>query len=472
MKYIQATWERDEEDVYEPHIAEKDLTEVEPDVNLPDSVTRDSVELPQLSEPHVARHYTRLSQMNYGIENGPYPLGSCSMKYNPKYPLSLWGDANNVVHPDRDSETVQGTLEIQHRLQEALKVMGGMDEVSLQPPAGAAGEFAGILIAKAYHRDNGDERSEVIIPDTAHGTNPATAAMAGYDVVEIESNDKGCMDVEALRAAVSEETAALMLTNPNTVGVFEDDIEEIAEIVHDVGGLLYYDGANLNATLGRVRPGDMDYDIMHFNVHKTFSQPHGGGGPGAGPIGVKEKLAEYLPTPHVRKTDEGEYERYEPDKTIGKVHGFHGNWLVHLWVWSYIYRLGESGMRDITNKAVLNANYLGEKIDLDIPYKPWFHEFVATAQPHDASDFGKRMLDYGVHPPTTKFPLIVSQALMTEPTEMEAKDSLDDLAYAMNEVNKEDEETLAASPRNTSVNRVDQTTADRNPTLSWHAMSD
>ena len=470
MKFQQATYEDDANERYEPHLAEKDQTTVETDTSLPDELTRDEIELPELSEPELARHFTRLSQMNWGVENGPYPLGSCTMKYNPKFTEEIAADPAGAIHPQRPDETVQGTLAIMHTLQDYLARIGGMDAVTLQPPSGAAGEFTGISIAKAYHRANDDPRSEVIVPDTAHGRNPATATMAGYDVVEIESNDKGQMDLDAVRAACSEETAALMLTNPNTVGVFEENITELAEAVHDVGGLMYYDGANLNALMGRVRPGDIGYDIMHYNVHKTFATPHGGGGPGAGPVGVKEELREFLPNPHVRETEEGDYEFYEPAQTIGKVHGHHGNWPVLLKSFAYIYRLGDEGLLDMGEKAILNANYLASQIDFEIPYEPFFHEFVASAGEHHATDVAKMMLDNGVHAPTTAWPEIVPQALMTEPTEIESKDSLDTLAAGFNAAAHASDEELHEAPTSTSARRVDQTDADRNPQLTWDAI--
>jgi glycine dehydrogenase subunit 2 len=375
------------------------------------------------------------------------------------------------VHPDRDESSLQGTLAVHAQLSDYLARIGGMDAVSLQPPAGAAGEYTGVLVAKAYHEHNGDERSEIVIPDSAHGTNFASAALAGFDVVELPSGDDGRVDLDALEAALGDETALLMLTNPNTLGLFERDIEEIATMVHDAGGLLYYDGANLNALLGRARPGDMGFDIMHYNVHKTFATPHGGGGPGAGPVGVSEDLAPFLPAPRVRETD-GSYELYEPEHTIGKVHGFSGNWLVILKACAYIARLGDQGLDDASAKAVLNANYLAEQIDYDVPFQPFHHEFVASAGEQDAADVAKRMLDYGVHPPTTKWPQLVSEALMTEPTEVENRRSLDLLANAFNKVAAEDTETLEAAPNRTSARRIDQVQAARNPRLSWQALED
>ena len=467
MDHDQARYSR--EGVYEPLLSEKDTTEVAVESSLPHDLTRDAVELPGLSEPELARHYTRLSQMNWGVESGPYPLGSCTMKYNPKFTEDAAADPNAAVHPDRTERSVQGTLELLYGLQEMLARIGGMDAVTLQPPAGAAGEFTGIRIAKAYHEANGDERSEVVVPASAHGTNFATAAMCGYDVVELPSNDEGRVDLDALDAAVGEETAALMLTNPNTVGLFERDIETIAETVHDAGGLLYYDGANLNALLGRARPGDMGFDIMHYNVHKTFATPHGGGGPGAGPVGVVSDLAPFLPRPVVRERENG-YELHDPEESIGKVHGFHGNWLVAVKAYAYIARLGDEGLLDASASAVLNANYLASQIDCEVPYGPFHHEFAATAGDRDAADVAKRMLDFGVHPPTTKWPEFVPEAMLTEPTEIESKATLDDLAAAFDAALADDADALAEAPSRTTARRIDQVSAARNPRLSWQAL--
>ncbi|MFW6321942.1 MAG: aminomethyl-transferring glycine dehydrogenase subunit GcvPB [Halohasta sp.] len=460
---------------HEPLLSEKDDTTVEIDETdspLPDELTRDALTLPGLSEPEIARHYTRLSQMNWSIDSGPYPLGSCTMKYNPKFTEDVAADPNAAIHPDRSADSAQGNLGLLYGLQEYLATIGGMDAVTLQPPAGAAGEFTGILVAKAYHDHHGNDRSEVIIPASAHGTNFATAAMAGYDVVELTAAEDGRVDLEALKAAVSEETAALMLTNPNTVGLFERDIVEIAETVHDAGGLLYYDGANLNALLGRGRPGDMGFDIMHYNVHKTFATPHGGGGPGAGPVGVVDELAEFLPSPRIRETDDGDYERFEPARSIGKVHGFSGNWLVLVKAYAYIARLGDEGLSDASAKAVLNANYLAEQVELDVPYGPFHHEFAATAGDRDAADVAKRMLDFGVHPPTTKWPEMVPEAMLTEPTEIESKRTLDQLAEAFNAAYGDTDEALETAPSRTTAARIDQVSAARNPRLSWQALDD
>jgi len=481
----QALWNDAASDGHEPLLSEKDSTTVSTaDSALPEGLTRDSVELPALSEPELARHYTRLSQMNYSIDTGPYPLGSCTMKYNPTFVEDIASRPAAATHPDQPEETVQGTLQVYHELQDYLGRIGGMDAVSLQPPAGAAGEFTGILVTRAYHEHNGegDVRNEVVVPASAHGTNFASAALAGYDVVELPPAEDGRVDIEALQSAVGSETAALMLTNPNTLGLFERRIEEIADIVHDAGGLLYYDGANLNALLGRARPGDMGFDVMHYNVHKTFATPHGGGGPGAGPVGVTDELAPFLPAPRVRKMsdrattngagDKIEYELFDPERSIGKVHGAMGNWLVLLKTHAYISRLGDEGLHDASAKAVLNANYLGAQIDLDIPFGPFHHEFVASAGDRDAADFAKAMLDHGVHPPTTKWPEIVSEALMTEPTEAESKRTLDQLATAFDAVQNADDETIDNAPTTTSARRIDQTEAARHPRLSWHALDD
>ena len=480
MIYDQARWSRPDEHVYEPLLSEKDETTVAIDESpLPDDLTRDSISLPELSEPELARHYTRLSQMTYGITSGPYPLGSCTMKYNPTFTEDVAAHPQASVHPDRSARSIQGTLALLSGLQDQLARIGGMDAVSLQPPAGAAGEFAGILVAQAYHEANGDdgERDEIIVPDTAHGTNFASAAMAGFEVVEIPSAEDGRVDLEALEAAAGERTALFMLTNPNTLGLFERDIEIIAETIHDAGGLLYYDGANLNALLGQARPGDMGFDVMHFNVHKTFATPHGGGGPGAGPIGVTDELAEFLPAPRVRERERerghgNRFELFDPERTVGKVHGFAGNWLVLVKAYAYIARLGDEGLADAATKAVLNANYLASQIDYEIPFAPFHHEFVASAGDQDAADVAKRMLDFGVHPPTTKWPEIVPEALMTEPTEIENRDSLDQLAEAFDRVATEADETLTGAPNRTAARRIDQVQAAREPVLSWQYLDE
>ncbi|RLG92375.1 aminomethyl-transferring glycine dehydrogenase subunit GcvPB [Candidatus Bathyarchaeota archaeon] len=456
---------------------------------LPAEVRRASPpRLPQLSEVEVLRHYTRLSQMNYGVDLGFYPLGSCTMKYNPKINevlAELPGVA--MVHPYQDEETVQGILEILYRLERWLAEITGMHEVCLQPAAGAHGEFLGALLMRAYHNFNGEggKRSEIIVPDSAHGTNPASGTMAGFKIVVVPSNSEGCVDLEALKAAVSERTAGLMLTNPNTLGIFERNIEEIAETIHSAGGLLYYDGANLNAILGKIRPGDMGFDIVHINIHKTFGTPHGGGGPGAGPIGVSEKLAEFLPVPRI-VYDGNRYKLdYDKPHAVGKIRSFYGNVAVLLKAYAYILSLGAEGLKETAEISVLNANYLVKKLreipELSLPYdekKPRKHECVFGVEKLEkqtgvsALHVAKRLLDYGFHAPTIYFPLIVKEALMIEPTESFEKETLDRFAEAMREIVKEARETpekVLNAPENTAVPRVDEVKAShpRTMTLSW-----
>ena len=444
--------------------------------------------LPQLSEVEVVRHYMRLSQMNYGVDLGFYPLGSCTMKYNPKINEALAGlPGINMIHPYQDEETVQGILEILYRLERWLAEITGTHEVCLQPAAGAHGELLGALIMRAYHKFNGEpqKRSEIIVPDSAHGTNPASGTMAGFKIVVVPSDSEGCVDLEALKEAVSEHTAGLMLTNPNTLGIFEKNIQEIAETIHDAGGLLYYDGANLNAILGKVRPGDMGFDIVHINIHKTFGTPHGGGGPGAGPIGVSEQLAEFLPVPRI--VLDGKHYRLDYDKprSVGKIRGFYGNIGVLLKAYAYILSLGAEGLEETAEISVLNANYLMKKLrnipGLSLPYdeeKPRKHECVFSVEKLErqtgvsALNIAKRLLDYGFHAPTIYFPLIVKEALMIEPTESFEKETLDEFVETMRKVVSEAYENpqkLLKAPENTAVSRIDEAKAShpRTMTLSW-----
>lgn len=446
-------------------------------VTLPHHLNRREVNLPELSEVDVVRHYTRLSEMNFGIDTGTYPLGSCTMKYNPKVTEEL-SRLFCEYHPLQDVSTVQGCLEIMYNLQEYLKLISGTDAVTLQPAAGAGGELTGALIVKAYQKG----RTEMIIPDSAHGTNPASAHMAGFTVVEIPSNDEGTVDLDALKGAVSEKTAGLMLTNPNTLGIFEKDILEIADIVHEVGGLLYYDGANLNAIAGVCRPGDMGFDIVHFNLHKTFSTPHGGGGPGAGPVGVTTELREYLPVPLIEYNGEDYSLDYDLPHTIGKVHGFYGN--VQVVVKAYVYTLlMGSYIKKASEIAVLNANYLAQKLrdHYELPYSPLRkHELVLSCEKIKketgvkALDIAKRLLDYGIHAPTIYFPLIVPEALMIEPTESESKEDLDTFIEVMITIKKECYKTpdlVKEAPHNTAVTRLDEVKAARNPVLTWKSLN-
>lgn len=448
---------------------------------LPSDIAREeSTKIPDLPKHEVVRYFNRLSQMNYGIDTGLYPLGSCTMKYNPKYTEKIAKDAKaSQIHPYQPENMVQGTLEIMYELQEYLAELGGMDSVSLQPAAGAHGEITGLMIAHQYHLNNNEARKEVILPDTAHGTNPASVSMLNYDLVEIPSKD-GCLDLEALEEAVGEDTAAFMITNPNTLGIFEEDACQISDIIHKAGGLLYYDGANLNAIMGKTTPGAMSFDIMHFNLHKTFSTPHGGGGPGSGPIGVTEKLTSYLPVPIVEKEEDDYSLNYDLENTIGKVKGGYGNWLVLLKAYAYIKKEGKDGLEEITERAVLNSNYLKEKLKshLDLPYKDLRkHEFVMSGEKMKdkdlkTTDLAKRMLDYGFHAPTIYFPQLVDEALMIEPTETETKSTLDDFANVVASIMDEDQETISNAPHNTAVSRVDETKAIRNPVLSYKMRED
>lgn len=436
--------------------------------------------LPELSQQDLMRHYTALSQRNFGVDSGFYPLGSCTMKYNPKinedvcrYP----GFAH--VHPLQDGDTAQGALKVLYEMQQHLAEIAGMDAVTMQPAAGAHGELTGLKLIRAYHRHRGEARNKVIVPDSAHGTNPASAAVCGLEVVEIKSNDDGSINLDALRAAVGPDTAALMLTNPSTLGLFETNITEIAQIVHDAGGLLYYDGANANAIMGIVRPGDMGFDVVHFNLHKTFSTPHGGGGPGSGPIGVKHALEPFLPAP-VAAFDG---EKYKLDEnrplSIGKVHSFYGNFGVIVRAYAYILAMGPAGLRQASEDAVLNANYCLSQLK-DVYYSPFdrfcMHECVLTSKNQKAFgvrtlDIAKRLLDYGYHPPTIYFPLIVDEALMIEPTETESKETLDGFIDVMRKIADEsrtDAEQLKTAPHTTVVGRLDETLAARKPVVKWN----
>ncbi|MFQ6059974.1 MAG: aminomethyl-transferring glycine dehydrogenase subunit GcvPB [Thermoplasmata archaeon] len=452
--------------------------EVEVEDILPESLVRKKLEIPNLHEFEVTRHYTRLSQMNFGVDSGMYPLGSCTMKYSPKLGESLSRSEKVAqTHPLQEESTVQGNLQIMYELQEMLCKIGGVNAVSLQPAAGAHGEFTGLLIARAYHEERGEEREEVVLPDTSHGTNPASASMMGYRVIEIPSKN-GCVDLKVLENAVSERTAAFMLTNPNTLGIFERDVLEIAETVHDAGAILYYDGANLNAILGKTTPGEMDFDIVHFNLHKTFSAPHGGGGPGSGPIGVVSRLRDFLPVPVVDFDGEKYFLDYDIPKSIGKVRSFYGNFAVLLRAYIYIKLLGSEGLEEVAERSVLNSNYLKEKLKkyLDLPFKDLRkHEFVLSGlklkrKGLTTRDLAKRLIDYGFHPPTIYFPQVVEESLMIEPTETESKETLDAFAEAIASILEENKEKVAGAPYSASVARVDEVSASRRPILSWRMM--
>jgi glycine dehydrogenase subunit 2 len=469
-----------------------------PQAELPPAqLLRDDVDLPEVSELDLVRHYVRLSQLNWAIDIGYYPLGSCTMKYNPKVneaAARLPGFAQ--THPYQDPHIVQGNLLLLYELQEMLKEIGGFAGVTLQPSAGAHGELTGVLIMRAYHLDRGDEgRTKIIVPDSAHGTNPATTTMIGLQVIEVPSDERGNVDLEALRTVCDETVCGMMLTNPNTLGLFEEQLPEIMELIHGCGGLVYGDGANLNAIMGITKPGDLGFDVMHFNLHKTFSTPHGGGGPGAGPVGVCERLVPFLPGPIVElchcNQDDGcgcgeEAEGVDsvcfhptmPEKSIGRVRSFYGNFGVLVRAYTYIRILGAAGLRQASEMAVLNANYLKSQL-LDVfPIshdRTHMHEFVAEgiisgAPDVHALDIAKRLIDYGFHPPTNYFPLIVPEALMIEPTETESKETLDAFALALRSIRDEalaDPEVLHTAPHTAPVRRLDEVRAARQPILRW-----
>jgi glycine dehydrogenase subunit 2 len=463
----------------------------------PANLLRDEVDLPEVSELDLVRHYVRLSQLNWAIDVGFYPLGSCTMKYNPKAneaAARLPGFAR--THPYQDPHTVQGNLLLLYGLQEMLNEIGGFAGTTLQPAAGAHGELTGVLIMRAYHLDRGDvQRTKIIVPDSAHGTNPASTTMSGLEVVEVPSDERGNVDLEALRQVCGETVCGLMLTNPNTLGLFEEHLPEVMDLIHGCGGLVYGDGANLNAIMGIARPGDLGFDVMHFNLHKTFSTPHGGGGPGAGPVGVVEKLVPFLPGPIVelRRCSEsgcgcdcGDDEDVEavcfhlvmPERSIGRVKSFYGNFGMLVRAYTYIRMLGAVGLRQASEMAVLNANYLKSRVADVFPVshdRTHMHEFVAKgiipeAPDVHALDIAKRLIDYGFHPPTNYFPLIVPEALMIEPTETESKETLDAFAAALRSIRDEaltDSELLHAAPCTAPVRRLDEVRAARQPILRW-----
>jgi glycine dehydrogenase subunit 2 len=451
-----------------------------PNTPLPQGFERDSIQLPELSELDVIRHFTNLSKLNHSVDGGFYPLGSCTMKYNPKIneaTARLPGLAN--THPLQPIVSVQGNLYLMYQLQEWLQEISGFNKVCLTPAAGAQGELVGALIIKKYHQENNDpKRVKILIPDSAHGTNPATSSMSGFDVVPLPSDSRGNVDLEALKTHCDDTLAGLMLTNPNTLGLFDEHVEQVIQLVHSAGGLVYGDGANLNALLGIIRPGDVGFDIMHFNLHKTFSTPHGGGGPGSGPVGVTPALAEFLPGPIVTIIEEGDDENppfygfYTPEKTIGRMKAFYGHFGMFVRAYTYIAMHGPDGLRDIGEKAVLNANYLMKKVSEDyyLPYdRTCMHEFVVEGAWKDipgvhALDIAKRLMDYGFHPPTNYFPLVVHEALMIEPTETESKQTLDAFAAAMKAIAKEareDPEMLNKAPYTTPLRRCDEVKAAR-----------
>jgi glycine dehydrogenase subunit 2 len=450
-----------------------------PEAGLPDELCREQIPgFPELSEVDVVRHFTRLSTWNYGVDSGFYPLGSCTMKYNPKVneaAARLPGLAD--VHPATPQHLTQGALSLMYHLQEALAEISGFAAVTVQPAAGAHGELAGMLTVRAWHEANGSRRSKVLIPDTAHGTNPATASLAGYDVVPIASD--GTLSVAEVEAHMDDDVAALMVTNPNTLGLFETNIEEICKLVHDRGGLVYCDGANLNALMGIARPGDMGIDVMHFNLHKTFSTPHGGGGPGAGPIGVVEKLVPFLPKPLAVKDGDAYRMDHDRPQSIGRMLAFNGNFGIMVRAYTYIRTMGAAGLKHASEMAVLNANYIRARLEgfYDLPYQNRsLHEVIFSDKNLEGGchtlDVAKRLIDYGYHPPTIYFPLVVKGAIMIEPTETESREILDEFCEAMIAIAaeaRENPDLLLDAPQLPRVRRLDETTAARKPKLKWEA---
>ena len=457
------------------------LTDEQVNLNfIPQEFLRENnVGLPQLSELEVMRHYKDLSDLNFCIEKGFYPLGSCTMKYNPKVNEMLSALEGFNIHPNCDDDLAQGSLKLMYNLQEALKEVTGMDAITLQPSAGAHGEMTGMMIIKKYFDSIGEtNRTKVIIPDSAHGTNPASAKMAGFDCIEIKSNSKGQVDIDALKTALDKDVAAIMMTNPNTLGIFEEQVEEISKLMHENGSLLYYDGANFNAIMGHTNPKLMGFDVVHLNLHKTFSTPHGGGGPGAGPVGVVDKLKDYLPTPVIEFDGEKYFRNYNLKNTIGSVKDFYGNFSVLVKAYAYILMLGKN-LKNASSNAVLNANYLKEKLKghYDLPYdEPCMHEFVLSGekQKHESGvstlNIAKALMDGNTHPPTVYFPLIVHEAIMIEPTESETKEKLDEFVATMLKIAedaKNNPEKILSAPHSTPVKKIDEVTAARKPDLNY-----
>ncbi len=461
-------------------LPKNDIENLSADELIPEKMKRNTQpDLPEVYEVDVIRHYTNLSNKNYGVDTGFYPLGSCTMKYNPKINEDMAAlDGFSKTHPYQPLSTVQGSLELLHDLGLKLSEITGMASFSLQPAAGAQGELVGLMIIKKYHEERKDfKRKKIIVPDSAHGTNPASATAVGYDIIEVKSDKDGGVDIEALKNALDDEVAGLMLTNPSTLGLFEKNITEVSRLVHEAGGLVYYDGANLNAIMGICRPGDMGFDIVHLNLHKTFTTPHGGGGPGAGPVGVREDLVEYLPVPIIEKKDNLYWLNDEKPKSIGRVMHFYGQFGVLVRAYTYILTMGAEGLRRVSEAAVLNANYLQSQLKehFHLPVDAFCkHEFVLNGTDGLSDvrtlDIAKRMLDYGIHPPTVYFPLIIDEALMIEPTETESLETLDQFVQVMLKIKKEMEENpelLKQAPISTVVRRLDEVKAARKPVVKW-----
>jgi glycine dehydrogenase subunit 2 len=449
--------------------------------DLPAELLRDELRLPELGELDVVRHFTHLSEMNFSIDNAFYPLGSCTMKYNPKVNEDVARQPGfSALHPYQPEETVQGALEVMRQLQDLLLAITGFGAVTLQPAAGAQAELCGMLLIRAYHRARGDtKRTKVLIPDSAHGTNPATAAMCGFSTLSIPTDSHGNVDLAKVREAADDETVAMMLTNPNTLGLFEQEIREVTGAIHDAGGLVYGDGANLNAILGAVKPADLGFDVLHINTHKTFSTPHGGGGPGCGPVVTRADLEPFLPKPVVAQRANGElFLDWDRPQSIGKLKSFWGHFGVMVRALTYITLQGDSGLREISEAAVLNANYIRSKLSdvYEVAFdRVCMHELVATGRKQKQHgvrtlDIAKRLIDFGIHPPTVYFPLIVEEAIMIEPTEAESKDTLDRFVDVMRQIAREAEENpevIHEAPHDQPVGRLDETTAARKPVLRW-----
>ncbi len=456
------------------------LTDEKENLNFLDKdlLRTSDTELPQMSELEVMRHYKELSDLNFCIEKGFYPLGSCTMKYNPKVNEFLSTLEGFNIHPNTSDKNAQGALKLMYDLQTALLKITGMDAITLKPSAGAHGEMTGMMIIKKYFDSIGEKRTKVIIPDSAHGTNPASAKMAGFDIVEIKSNEKGQVDIDSLKAVLNEDVAAIMMTNPNTLGIFEERVEEISKLMHDNGSLLYYDGANFNAIMGYTNPKLMGFDVVHLNLHKTFSTPHGGGGPGAGPVAVVEKLKDFLPTPTIEFDGNKYFRNYNVKNSIGSIKDFYGNFSVFVRAYAYILMLGQN-LKHASENAVLNANYLKEKLKkyYDLPYdEPCMHEFVLSGEKQKQESgvstlhIAKALMDGNTHPPTVYFPLIVHEAIMIEPTESEQKEKLDEFVDTMIEIAKmakNNPEEILSAPHTTPVKKIDEVTAARHPDLKF-----
>lgn len=456
------------------------LTDEKENLNFLDKdlLRTSDTELPQMSELEVMRHYKELSDLNFCIEKGFYPLGSCTMKYNPKVNEFFSTLEGFNIHPNTSDKNAQGALKLMYDLQTALLKITGMDAITLKPSAGAHGEMTGMMIIKKYFDSIGEKRTKVIIPDSAHGTNPASAKMAGFDIVEIKSNEKGQVDIDSLKAVLNEDVAAIMMTNPNTLGIFEERVEEISKLMHDNGSLLYYDGANFNAIMGYTNPKLMGFDVVHLNLHKTFSTPHGGGGPGAGPVAVVEKLKDFLPTPTIEFDGNKYFRNYNVKNSIGSIKDFYGNFSVFVRAYAYILMLGQN-LKHASENAVLNANYLKEKLKkyYDLPYdEPCMHEFVLSGEKQKQESgvstlhIAKALMDGNTHPPTVYFPLIVHEAIMVEPTESEQKEKLDEFVDTMIEIAKmakDNPEEILSAPHTTPVKKIDEVTAARHPDLKF-----